>query len=268
MERTSQIAIPATSVEPFPVGAPQGSAVWPSVLKVAAATVAFALVHSIFCSRPAKRIAAHLLGERGRCGLYRPFFMAQTALTLGALWVYVRPLPDRELYRIPGRWRWITGAAQAVTVGYALHAAWLIGFSHFSGLANLRAWLRGAKTIPEEPEAQGPAMRPDGTVRAEGPFRWSRHPLDLAPVLLLWLLPRMTAKLAAFNGVSTLYFYLGAFHEEARLRAAYGEAYAAYQQSGCPFFLPRLNPETQRLPPDLVRKGDPVEVRPDPSYLP
>lgn len=264
MERARQTTIPAATVEPFPVGAPAGSAVWPSVLKVAAATAAFALVHSFFSSRPAKRAAARLLGERGRCGLYRPFFMAQTALTLGALWAYVRPLPDRELYRIPGNWRWITCAAQAVTVGYALHAAWLIGFSHFSGLANLRAWLRGDETIPEEPEAQGPALRPDGTVRTEGPFRWSRHPLDLAPVLVLWLMPRMTVKLAAFNGVTTLYFYLGAFHEEARLRVAYGEAYAAYQQSGCPFFVPSLNTQTQSLPPKPLREGDPVEVRPDP----
>lgn len=242
LQQVSAGAAPAGSIErslqePSPQVSEAGS-IWPSVVKVAAATAAFALVHSFFCSRQTKRAAATLLGERTRRGLYRPFFILQTGLTLGMLYLYSRPLPDRELYRITGRGRWLILAVQGGVLVYAVQAGAQIGFREFAGLPNLLAWLRGDPEIPVEPEAQGPALRPDGSLRAEGPFRWSRHPLDLAPVLVLWLLPRMTAKLATFNAVSTLYFYLGAFHEEARLREAYGEAYARYQQSGCPFFLP------------------------------
>jgi hypothetical protein len=44
---------------------------WRSMLKVAAATAAFGVVHSILASRPAKRAAARTFGERNRNGLYR-----------------------------------------------------------------------------------------------------------------------------------------------------------------------------------------------------
>jgi hypothetical protein len=41
-----------------------------SMLKVAAATAVFGLVHSALASRPAKRAAARTFGERNRNGLY------------------------------------------------------------------------------------------------------------------------------------------------------------------------------------------------------
>ncbi len=34
----------------------------------------------------------------------------------------------------------------------------------------------------------------------------SRHPLNLAPVPLLWLNPRMTRNLAVFSAIATAYF--------------------------------------------------------------
>lgn len=44
---------------------------WRSMLKVAAATAVFGLVHSALASRSAKRAAAKIFGERNRNGLYR-----------------------------------------------------------------------------------------------------------------------------------------------------------------------------------------------------
>ena len=66
----------------------------------------------------------------------------------------------------------------------------------------------------------------------------SRHPLNFWMVPVIWLWPRMTVKMAAFNVAVTIYLIAGSRHEEARLRAAYGAAYARYQASGASFFLP------------------------------
>lgn len=209
-----------------------------SAIKVALATVAFAVVHSAFCSRQVKHAAAQLFGERNRNGLYRAFFNAQAVLTLGVLWTYTRRIPDRELYCVRGRGRWMMYAAQVAGLGYLAASVGAVGLDALSGIKPLRTWLRGDEIVPPECEAQGPRLDEAGNLQVLGPFRWSRHPLNFAPMALLWLMPRMTVKLAAFNAVASLYFYLGSRHEEARLEQVYGEVYSRYQKSGCPFYLP------------------------------
>ena len=56
-------------------------------------------------------------------------------------------------------------------------------------------------------------------MRADGPFRITRHPLNLATPVVLWLNPTMTTNLATLSAVSTAYFLLGSIREEVRLRA-------------------------------------------------
>ena len=234
---------------------------WKSILKVAAATVAYGLIHSALASRPAKEAAARLFGRRQRNGLYRPFYLVQSVVTLGALAAYVRPLPDRVLYRVRGPFAWLMHGGQAAAVLYAVWAANEVELSRILGITSVSAWLRN-EPVPPEPEAQGPALADDGTMRVTGPFAWSRHPLNLAPVPVFWLCPTMTAKLAAFSTVATLYLVLGSRHEEARLRDAYGDAYTAYQDSGIPFYVPYPRPVEEGECPVSVGEAGEISVLP------
>jgi protein-S-isoprenylcysteine O-methyltransferase Ste14 len=215
------------------------------VIPVVAATVAFACVHSALASLAAKRVARRLVGERRYRALYRPFYIAQSVVTFAALARYIYRQPDVVLYRLRG-----PAAAAAVTgqigaLAYGVWAARRVGIGRPVGAAGLRAFAAGSPSIPPHQEAQGPA--PAGTAMdADGPFAHARHPLNLAPVPLFWLSPVMTANLAAFSSVATLYLVVGSAHEEHRLSAAYGEAYRRYQRSGVPFYVPR---------PRLARSG-------------
>jgi len=166
------------------------------------------------------------------------------------LYVYVRRLPNHTLYEIHGAPRAVMHLGQAAGLALAVSGARRVGFKRITGIESLRAWLQGG-AVAAEPEAQGPAPDEKGHLDVGGPFRYTRHPLNLSPLPVFWLWPRMTTNLLAFNLVATVYLILGSRHEEARLLAAYGDPYARYRQSGVPFYFPGLgrNRETvTRLP--------------------
>jgi methanethiol S-methyltransferase len=209
-----------------------------SIVKILAATTLFGGIHSLLASRAAKRIASEMLGERQRNALYRPFYNTQAVISFAALVLYATKLPDRELYRASEPLARLMRFGQVASLLYLMYGARQIGFLRFAGVPNLLALLRGQTSVPREPEGQGPILDVNGGMKATGPFRASRHPLNFAMVPALWLMPRMTVNLAAFNCVVTVYLLVGSVHEEERLRATYGQAYTDYQRSGINFFIP------------------------------
>lgn len=218
---------------------------WQGMFKVVAATALFGVVHSALASTAAKQAVQTVLGSRNRNGLYRTFFIVQSAATSGLLAAYIRRQSGQELYHVRGPLALVMHAGQIVGLICTFSAARQVGLTRISGLESLVAWL-GDGPVPAEPEAQGPALDAEGLSHAAGPFVWSRHPLNFFPLLVLLLRPKMTTNLLAFNAATTVYLLIGSLHEEARLRRAYGEWYAAYQLSGVPFYVPRPNREASQ----------------------
>ena len=210
------------------------------MFKVAGATAVFSLVHSALASRTAKRAAARTFGDRNRNGLYRVVYIGQSFVTFGLLAAYIKRQPNRELYRIEGPFACLILVAQAGAVAYATSAARQVGLRRITGLESILAWLRDGP-VPPEPEAQGPALDDEGRRQAVRPFAWSRHPLNLAPLPIFWLWPRMTTSLLAFATTATVYLVVGSLHEEVRLREAFGRDYDAYLNSGVPFYVPEVS---------------------------
>lgn len=212
-----------------------------SVLKLAAATTLYLAGHSLLASRGAKRLVERRLGRRARNGLYRPLYSLVSIVGLVALAHYAAPLPDRDLYRAPRPWAGLLRAGQAAWIAYLLWGVAQLGLRRFLGLASLTAWLRNDTTVPREPEAQGPPVGADGQMRAAGPFRWSRHPMNFAQLAALWLNPRLTVRGLTFNLLVTLYTLLTSKNQEARLRDSHGPAYDAYRRQVPHYLLPGPN---------------------------
>ena len=216
-----------------------------NAIRAAIATVAFGVVHSLLASRRAKHVAEVRVGPRHRNGLYRVFYNAQAVASFAMLTLYIRSLPREELYRVDGAAAGLMRAGQAAGLVWGYLAARSVGILPLSGLQNAATWARGGDPDPE-PEAQGPRLAEDGTMKSDGPFRHSRHPLNFSPIPVLWLQPVMTTRLAGFTAMATVYLMLGSRHEESRLKIAYGDAYDAYLHTGVPFYFPSMGDETNR----------------------
>lgn len=205
--------------------------------KAAVATAAYGAFHSLVAAGKTKQAAARRLGHRHRAGLYRPFYIVQSLVTFGALAVYIRTLPREELYRVEGAPRAVMRAGQGAAMVWATLAAGSVGVLDITGLRNFAVWLTGGDPGPE-PEAQGPALREDDEMHVTGPFRFSRHPLNVAPFVIFGLQPTMTSRFLGFTATSAVYLVLGSVHEEQRLKAAYGAPYQRYTGSDVPFYMP------------------------------
>ncbi|MCB2262403.1 MAG: isoprenylcysteine carboxylmethyltransferase family protein [Candidatus Thiosymbion ectosymbiont of Robbea hypermnestra] len=74
-----------------------------------------------------------------------------------------------------------------------------------------------------------------------GPYRWSRHPLYLTTLLMIWSYPDLTADRLLLNILFTLWIIVGTILEERDLVATYGDDYRAYQRT-VPMLIPGFSP--------------------------
>ena len=207
-----------------------------TVLRVTIGTVVFAVVHSILASDWFKIKTGQVIGERARNGLFRSLYSGFTGVWLAAMFWYFAKLPNKVLYEVSAPWSKIMRVGQVVGVLMVLDAMLRVGFGRFTGMQQALDFATGKEPEPEPP-AQGPRLDPDNPRGTGGVFSISRHPINLAPTLIVWLQPRMTVSWLTFAVVGTLYSILGSLHEELRVGRAYPETYPEYQRTA-PFFAP------------------------------
>lgn len=186
------------------------------------AVLVWGAVHSFTASQGAKEWIRRKLGETGM-RVYRFAYNIFSVLTfIPILWL-VAVLPDRELYRIPAPWVYLSLAGQFAAVIFLA-----AGVLHTDPLSfiGLRQLLEGKE-------------RPSRLV-THGLYRWVRHPLYTAGLLFIWLTPVMTRNTLVVIIAASVYIIVGAFYEERKLEREFGSAYAEYKAS-TPMLIPGLD---------------------------
>jgi len=218
-----------------------------AALKIAIATAAYGLMHTLLASRTLKEAVTVTVGENNYRAFYRPFYVLQALASTVILFRYTSRLHTRTLYQVRGLPAACMRAGQVAALLHGYGAAREVGLLRITGADGMLQRLRGL-SVPGAPVAQGPERDiVTGRLTAGGPFAWSRHPLNFTAVPLFWLSPKLTTGRLAFNVVATVYLVLGSLHEERRLQQGYGREYWSYLRSGPAFFLPRLRSRTRQL---------------------
>jgi protein-S-isoprenylcysteine O-methyltransferase Ste14 len=199
-------------------------------------TAAFAVLHSALASQEVKAWVRGRFGDRIFDGFYRLGFNALALITFAGILRRFSGVPDRTLYHIGRPWSLVLRLMQLLACILVIDANVRINIWRMLGVGGAWQFIRGEEPMRQNP-AQGPQLEDDLTIRSGGAFQVSRHPNNLAP-LLLWIFhPTMTVRFLVFILVSAVYLLLGSVHEERRLRTAYGERYDRYR-SGKPFYFP------------------------------
>lgn len=218
-----------------------------AALRAAAATAAYALLHSALASHGAKRAAARLVGEHAARGWYRVAFNGHALVATAALGAYVWRHRGPVVWETRGAARGVVRAAQLVAIGAFVKALADAGLGDLSGARPARDWLFGRPLRPV-PDGQGPFEDDAGRPAPRGLSWRTRQPSNAFVVPVLWVVPGARAGWVGMSAVFTLYAVAGSWHSERMLRARWGPAFEAYRASGVPFLVPRLTspPRTAR----------------------
>ena len=182
----------------------------------------FAAIHSLLADPRFRRWAERRIGSAFDRWHRLAFTLLALIMVLPFLYI-LAVLPDRILYVASWPAFALMAAIEALAAAMLLIAFLQTGVLHFLGLTGL-------------------AHQETEVLVTDGFYCHVRNPFFLFAILFLWSSPIMTASLLTFNIMATIYFYLGALHEERSLKEKFGEAYVDYRQR-VPMFRLRLRCE-------------------------
>lgn len=187
---------------------------------ILASFLMYGVIHSWLASLHLKAQARHIFGP-STDRWFRLAYNLIAFITLLPILVLPVLFVDKELYRIPFPWVLLTTAIQILAALAIFMGLRQTGILSFLGIRQLFSASRSPVFV------------------TGGLYRWVRHPLYTAGLLIIWLMPVMTCNLLALNIGMTIYICLGALFEERKLAREFGDAYAQYR-AHTPMLIPFL----------------------------
>ena len=193
-----------------------------SLLIILLAVFIYGFLHSLLASPWIKGRARGWFGPETE-RWYRLAYNALAVLGLVPVLALTTLLPDRTLYAIPSPWALVPLLIQG-----------LAGIALVVGLWQTGLWgFLGFQQFLHPPKASLPVMVVTGL------YRWVRHPMYTAGLVLIWLTPVMTINILVLNLGLSIYLMVGTLFEERKLIKAYGAVYEEYMQR-TPMLIPNF----------------------------
>ena len=198
----------------------------PDILLIISAFALFGFLHSLLAS---SRFKKKLVREAGSWIAFYRIVYNLTAIFFFYLMYELLPKPDVVIYDLPTPWDLIILIPQFAAVAGIIWTLRFFSGAEFLGINQAVRWFKGEYKKEDLDERL--------TLRIEGPYKYSRHPLYFFSIIFLLFRPVMDIFYLTFFLCIVAYFYAGSFYEEKKLVETFGEEYEEYRKS-----VPRIFP--------------------------
>ncbi len=195
----------------------------------------FALVHSVTVSKKFKEFCKDLFGETFMRAFYRALYVIVSVLTGALVFYLIAQMPDRKIWTASAALRWIMHIVQLAGLAFGA-----LAFEHLDGGEFL-----GVKQVWRYLQKREVAGNIEGLTQKElvtsGVYSIVRHPLYLAGIIIFTFNPHLTVNSLTITVLADVYFLFGAFIEERRFLAIFGDQYREYMTR-----VPRIIPKFKK----------------------
>jgi protein-S-isoprenylcysteine O-methyltransferase Ste14 len=180
----------------------------------------FCISHSILASNKIKRLFQNRFGKL--IAYYRIGYNIISAISFIIIYLSL-PTINITLYDLPNPYDLIILFFQFLSLIGFIWSSRYFSSGEFIGWAQIRRQREGNYDSKDLDESS--------TLRIEGPYKYSRHPVYFFSIVFLVMRPVMTLTYFIIVVIFVMYFYIGSVFEEKRLIEKFGEAYMNYQKS-------------------------------------
>jgi len=196
----------------------------------------FGYIHSLLASEKVKIKFKKVFGEL--IAFYRISYNIFAVISLYIIYL-VSPMPHVVIYDLQYPYDLIILIPQYLSLAAMIWVFKYICFKEFLGLDQIIRFIEKRYTTELDKEF---------TLRIEGPYRYSRHPIYFFSITFLLFRSTMDLFYLTFFICTVAYFYIGSYYEEKKLVRQFGEIYSGYKKE-VPRIIPfkLLKPYTQKV---------------------
>lgn len=178
----------------------------------------YGFIHSLLASEKVKVLFRKLFGKY--IAFYRLGYNVFAVLGLYFIWD-LSPQPSLQIYQLPSPFDYLVLIPQLLSIAGMIWCFRYIRFREFTGLNQFNRYLKDEITDNDLDE--------NYTLRIEGPYKDSRHPIYFFSIVFLTFRAEMNLFYLTMLISFTAYFYIGSYFEEKKLVRLFGDIYKDYQ---------------------------------------
>ncbi len=185
----------------------------------------FGYIHSLLASIKIKVWIKKRFGEL--ISFYRLLYNIFGLVSLYIIYL-LSPKPHVTIYDLPNPYDLIILIPQFLSFAGLFWAFRYICFREFLGIDQIKRYFE--KNYSTE-------LDEEYTLRIEGPYKYTRHPVYFFSITFLLFRPVMDLFYLTFFVCIVAYFYIGSYYEEKKLVKQFGDIYKEYRKKFLESFL-------------------------------